>query len=429
MRYWIVKTATTERVLSGVCYMSEWLYAALAEAGHSVEINEDVTVYGFDKMVKDYPDIWEHEVIIDLSSYPQVELCEQLYRDYRGRMRLSFFGYEPLIKARGLPMFDPAAAGVNVLDGVRAYSRYRHIFRPGDCGDYDSHVVGLGGGRRFDPVFLSVGCDRKCPYCYVGYSNFPHGALSVKEAEMAIWASASKGADIHFYDEDFFTYPHMAEVLPILEEARVKWICLTTSKSLAKAIEVHGVDKIRAAGNILNEIGLETTDAGVLAKQQSLDEILKVPLNYFWLTVTFFPNETLESKAGMGRFLAAHGYAYDQLVPRIRSNSSHGGLGQFFVPYHGTPWFDRIETMGRRYTEAPTRLWPSFIGQRFLYEVPRRTSSTEYDRRWLGLYAPVEQTLSVLDECDGLRTVAGIMGGDVQKGVIIAQLAQLGAVR
>jgi len=429
MEYAILQPTSTERVLSGICYHPQWLYAAMKEKGYKVRLFEDMSMTEIDlvltSMVRRINKLEPHEVVINLSSYPQKDMCQQVWREYKDRLDITFAGYTPLIKALGLPVHRMT---VDIMDGVSAYHKYIDGFLKRTVTDYDSHLVRLDDGKPYMPLFLSVGCKRKCPYCYVGYSDFPHGNVDLDVAIEAIDSYAAKGWNIHFYDEDLFNYPQIGEVLKHLRSMPVKWICLTTSVSLAKAREEYGEDAILRSGNVLNEIGVETADEKVLVKSQRLKDIIDSELSVFWLTVTFFPSETLESKYLTGQFLQRYGHDYDQLVPRIRTNSSPGGLGQFFQPYHGTPWYDGINDEGVVLDKSPTRLWPSFVGYRFLEEVPQR-QSCQADGRWLTMYGAKSDSLRLWAECTGDRTVLELCGSDTTKLAQLAQLAQLGMVR
>ena len=376
MSYVIIQPTSTERVQSGICYMYQWLYVALREWRRDVILYEDAGMDDIDTAFAK-PERTKDQIIVDLSSYPQIDTCQQIWREYGRSHNVKFHGFEPLIRAAGLPVYESI---VPIMDGVVSYYKYTDMFLERTVSDYDEHLVSIDS-HEFLPLFLSVGCDRKCPYCYVGYSNFPHGALTLEQACKAIDHYADRGLDIHFYDEDLYAYPHIDAVLDYLQHKTVNWICLATSVNLAKAIERNGQDKILGAGNVLNEIGVETGDPTVLDKKQNLQALLRSDLRFFWLTVTFMPGETIKSKNLTGRFLAEHGQGYDDLLPRIRTNGSAGGLGQFFQPYHGTPWHKGIAKRGRLYTDRPTRLWPSFIGNAFLTCKPERSSFPGVDGR------------------------------------------------
>lgn len=418
--YIIIQPTTTERVLSGICYTSQWLYGSLIEAKKQVVLHEDVSMCGIDSIFKfslEDRDIF----IIDLSSYPQQDMCLQIWREYRHDYKIFFSGYKPLIESLGLPFFEH-----DLTAGIVNYHKHLDCFMNRPIDDYDAHVKRLDRGRPFMPIFLSVGCQRKCPYCYVGYSNFPNVQLSKEEMFRAVDYCAEMEYDIHFYDEDLFAHPEIDALIEHMIGMDVRWICLTTGVKLAEAIKRLGEKKIIDAGNILNEIGVETADPSVLKKKQELPTLLASGLNFFWLTVTFFPTETIQSKRMTGEFLRKHGYGYDEMVGRIKTNSTHGGLGQFFQPYHGTPWFEKIESMGRVYSNRPTRLYPSFVGNKFLTDIPKKAWNDDLDLRWLDLYGTQERCSELWKKCDGILTVDEITRGDLDSIVMMAQMAQLG---
>jgi len=82
--------------------------------------------------------------------------------------------------------------------------------------------------------------------------------------------------------------------------------------------------------------------------------------------MTFYPGETIGSIASALKFLTVYGLKPDNLVPRIRTNGTYGGLGQFFQPYIGTRGYQKAMENGIILTERPVRLQPSYIPFSFL---------------------------------------------------------------
>ena len=369
MKYCIIQPATWEGVQSGVCFTPYWLYAGLKEVGHEVYLYEDVTLRSFNRIpinlnripIKEYD-----RVFVDLSSYPQQDVAMEIVRSLEVEgATVSCVGYAPLIVAKGLH-YD-AYAEVVIKQGVFRFPYYHHYFKPDFFSDGDPHIRGWSRDRRIMPVFLSVGCKRGCPYCYVSHSNYPYGQDSRRHVSEIIQYCADREWDVHFCDEDFAANPEIATVLKSLAGKGVQYLCLASSTSLARLLEEYGEDYLYETGMRVVEIGYETADAKVLKKAQDIERVAAMKkVNPFWLTVTFMPGETVQSLRATGEFLREQGYQLGELTPRMQTNSTAGGLGQFFHAYHGTPWYWESLTAGEVLTETPTRLWPSFVPDSFL---------------------------------------------------------------
>lgn len=425
-RFVLLQPTTFERNLSGICYKIYWAYSALRKAGLPVEIIEDATLARADAVIRASSSA---TIICDLSTYPQIDLILDLVRSYPNR--LQFIGYSPLIKRLRLPEFDFSPLGVDVLEGAWAYPYYYDHFDRGLLSDCDEHIVSAGRdkSRVVVPVFLSVGCRRKCPYCYVGTEGYPYGQLAdIETINHVLSYVDERGWDVHFCDEDFFAHPLLGEILDILSRKSIRWIALGSSVSLSAAIKKYGPERLRAAGYYLSEVGLETVSSDVLRKNQNLGPILESGLRTLWLTVTFFPSETLASLNATGRFMKSYGMKYEEMVERLRTNGTEGGLGQFYQPYAGTPWAEGPRT-GRMLTARPTRLWPSFVGFEFLAEKPAQIVDLPGDfEKWGRLYG--------LSKSDAEDVLARLRGERIWREfkkpaeyVLLAQLARLRVIR
>lgn len=421
MKFILIQPTTTERNLSGVCYKIYWTYAALREAGHEVEIHEDATLLETDAVIRE---AGSATIVLDLSSTPQQDIALDLARAHGDR--LSFCGYSPLIARLRLLEFSPP---VDPLAGAWAYPYYYDNFDRGLLSDCDAHLESEGSVRPVVPVFLSVGCRRRCPYCYVGTPGYPYGDIPPAAIPRLLSYVDERGWNVHFCDEDFYRSPSLGLTLETLRRLSIRWIALASSVALARAMATTSADALLAAGCALNEVGLETADETVLEKRQDFGAILRSPLRTLWLAVTFFPAETVASISRTGQFLSRHGLAFDDLVPRLRTNGTVGGLGQFFQPYEGTPWGESIGAMGRMLTERPTRLWPSFVGDRFLACRPAWVGEIPDDAdRWFRLYGQGRGEAEAV-----ARRLAGQTIGEEfetpSEFVLLAQLARLGVLR
>lgn len=440
-----IQPNTLERVLSGICYKIQWLFASAVHRGRECYFYEDVSIYDADRIFARHGEAPQY--ILDVSTYSQVDTARQIVREFEDRHDICGVGLDELVADLDL-MLHPsegleaiqAALNLDMLEGAFHFDEaYPRLMERANT-DYDAHIRLVDDGKQWRPAFFSVGCDRKCPYCYVGYTSFPRGHISIDRAREVVQLAKVGGYNLHFYDEDFFAHPQIGDLLGILHGSGVKWICLTTSVTLGAAIRKFGAAYLVEAGNVLNEVGIETTDERVLEKKQDLQTIIQAPgINIFWLTVTFFPGETIASKNATGRFLFHHGYSYHEVLPRMRCNSTHGGLGQFFVPYLGTPWCERAMTDGRKISGPPSRLWPSYVPQSFYDSVPTLVNKEPFSRDsladdfwlWMSLYYGVrDAALEILSAVDGVRTVGEIVGDDPtgSRVIAMAQLAQLGAL-
>lgn len=426
----IIQPVSWDRVQAGVWYQPSWLHASATFSGLESYLYEDADLFAVDAIFAGHGP--QAQYVVDLSSYPQLDLVRQIHRERTRSYDVRFMGLDPLLREHGVgPLADAGDYQLDLAEGAFEYRRINLSMARRHADDYDGHLRSFDNGQPWCPAFFSVGCDRRCPYCYVGYVSFPRAFSSVRQAEDTIRWAAESGVNLHFYDEDFYLHPELDTILAMLEGSGVKWIALATSVSLAAAIEKYGEDTLVESGNVLNEVGVETADPSVLDKRQDLRAILAArSIRVFWLTVTFFPKETLTSRFKTGQFLQRHGYDFDQLMPRLVGNSSHGGLGQFYVPYHGTPWFESAPRKGVFLEDRPTRLWPGYVPHSFLEDVPVQTGGSVEDLRWFDIYHGAAGIWEeMLAGCDGRRTVGDICERRQSDLVAMAQLAQLGLVR
>lgn len=437
MRFLLLQPATFEDVLASVCYIVYWNDAALRRAGHHVEFHEDVSY----KSACDAVDQWHADdmVLVDVSTQPQVEVALALWRRYRGTRKLAFVGYEPFAQLHGLPFFHIKDVGADLTLGAHTYlydiDRYRHAHAT-----LDGHIQLPDGDKRpFMPAFWGVGCPRGCAYCYITKATYPYGFIGVDEGKRLLDYMRDRRWNVHFEDENFYLHPQADEFVRHLRGRGQKWICITDSVLLSKAVQRLGVPTLLESGHWLSEVGLETTAPEVLRKRQDINGLLAVQnrrldnvqvdaLNLFWLAVTLLPDETVATLNRNGRFYARHGMAHERLVPRLSTQSSEGGCGQFFVPYPGTPYWSRAQQEGRWIASPALRLRPSWIGQALLQDVPQvGRQPTEQDwTRWLTLYTADKALVAqVLDRCDGVRTVEQVTGLDPDAVAVFCCLARL----
>jgi hypothetical protein len=438
MKYVIIQPGTYEDVLASVCYMVYWNDTALLRTGAEVDFHEDATYRHACDVIDQTPQ--GDTILIDISSPPQIECALALWRTYRNFKTIMFVGYQPYSKLLGLPFFHLQTVGSDLIDGAHNYvyniqARYKHAHAT-----LDGHINVPGDDRQFMPAFFGVGCKRGCSYCYVRTdAGYPYGFIDLDEGKRLLDYMIDQGWNVHFEDENFFLHPGAEDFVRHLRGRNTKWICITDSLLLNRTVKRMGVDEMLECGHWLSEIGLESADPRVLKKKQHLTNLLAVQnrdpsnvqdgtLNLFWLAVTYLPDETISSLNRNGRFYAAHGMTHDRLHGRLKTQSSLGGCGQFFLPYPGTPYWPRVQAEGKRVASPALRLRPSWIGNAMLADVPeaaRAPTDEEFDH-WLSLYTG-DRTLPqrLLDRCDGVATVEQVTELDADALATFGSMAKL----
>jgi len=434
----IIQPTTSERVLASIAQCSYWLYAALKKKNKDVILYEDVTLLHMDEIF----DYWGKDTLylIELSNYPQIDIVNQIFLEKRNFYNMKCFGYSPLIQLYNHPELNyKEDLDVELIDGVFDFIFYHKDYKNEITFDGDSHIkITDGDTRPFVSVYLGVGCKRGCPYCCLSAFDYPYGDCSIEKAKEIIDFCVKNNFNIHFRNENFFHYKYLDELLEYLQGKNLKYICLSDSLTLKHILQKYGEDYLLSSGNFLTEIGLETIDTKVLNKKQDFS-IVDCKLNLFWLTITFQPDETITSLNQTGEFLRLYGKQRHELLEGKGkgTNSTIGGLGQFFQYYHGTEFFKDLNQKGVILTSRPIRLYPSFVGYKFLDCKPykyRRVS--EEDKQWFDLYFPdvIPEVLSLID---GQKSVIEIIQDknfkeisiDIKKLVVVAQLAKLGIIK
>lgn len=424
--YRIIQPVTFERNLNGICYMPYWVYAALKYNRQEVEIYEDVSLRELDNIEKDASCTY----LIDLSSFPQIEIGKTFYYELlqAGMPNVYFIGYEPLIELENLPVFQLSNINIDIADGIFNYIFYSDDFKYALLSDCDSHIK-CADPRKVVPVFFSVGCNRGCPYCYATTKTYPRAVATIAQIKSILDYIIERDFNIHFNDENFLNHPYLDVILNYLYGRNVNWINLTDTITLSRVQDKYSPAFLLDCGNFLNEVGLEVLDTSVLKKKQSLDSLLDSPLSIFWLTMTFLPNDSFEQIYKLGRFLKEFGYSFNALLPRIRTNSTQGGLGQFFQIYPGTPLYHTAKDLGHIYTKYSTRLRPSYIGNIILNTTVRHVREIDSgDLQWLSLYMPVERVQALDADTEGRSVSELIQERGLDVSIVLAQLARLGVI-
>jgi hypothetical protein len=116
-----------------------------------------------------------------------------------------------------------------------------------------------------------------------------------------------------------------------------------------------------------------------------------------------------------GLFLEKYGFKLEELYGRIQTNSTLGGLGQFYQSYIGTFENEDIKKKGIILSRRPVRLLPSFVPNSFLdCQVKRFRPIREEEKKWYRLYKISDELFDykpkMLANCDGSQQLDNIFG-------------------
>lgn len=378
--YVIIDPCSPEFNRGSYCYLPYILYSALTEKGYNVYLYEDFPLSRMDYLP---PDDNVGQYLIALWSYPQIEASIILDR-FLPRDKVSFFGYYPLINYTGFKSYR--MSDEDILLGIKTYWKYYEDFSYILLSDCDMHL------REYDgmvyPLFTSYGCPNACAFC-PACVNCDHHRIIVPEDEViSILANMCRDGrlNIHFTDEDFFfDIDRTYNILNWTKGLDMKFIALAHPKSLLNFIKKYGIEVIVESGMKLVEVGLETFDddlrkdmhKGSVSVCEELAELCKDKLKIFWLTLTFFPGETIKSLNATGRFLKQYGHKLDEVYDRIATNSTWEGLGQFFQAYRGSIGYDELQEKGHFLSPRGMRLVPSFIPYSFTDSIITKIDMSE----------------------------------------------------
>jgi len=442
----IIDPTSTEFNRGSFCYLPYIVFSYYKDYCDA-ELWEDFTAAQIDNIPP------EDEVLVALWSYPQVDLCKTIYR-FSASRKIKFFGYTPLVKWAGLPLkvFTPA----RIKQGIVSYANYvslgafYHIL----LSDCDMHL------NKYDgivyPLFSSYGCPRKCTFCpSCVASEHRRLCIHLDDVEIMLSTMYNRGIrNIHFTDEDFFMiHKRTHEVLKIAKRiGDFNFIALAHLDTLKKFVEEYGPECLKEFGVRLVELGFETADPALaksMKKGKSLQEYIDVYTavkdytDIFWLCLTFFPGETITTLNETGKFLREYGSKPEDLYDRIKTNSTEGGLGQFFQPYPGTPGFEDLPSLGHQIEDRPVRLMPSFLPDSFLndeiewaYKDGFRSTIPDKVWEWTEVYnlptgkiikflawVPQNVRQAILDAKNNCHLSAG------EAATFIAILARLGIIK
>lgn len=419
----IIDPASTEFNRGSFCYLPYILYSALTSKGYKVRLIENFTIAEIDSLPT------AHKTMICLWSYPQIECCLVLNRFLEDSF--SFFGYYPLIDAQCLPR--EIITDDDILLGIKSYPECFDDFKYLLLSDCDMHLNKYEG--TVYPLFTSYGCPRNCAFCPTSV-NCKRSRIEVEVDDVCDTLDRCLKQDInniHFTDEDFFY--DIDRAYKILKQQRWKgfnFIALGSVSKVQNFIDTYGENVLIDAGIRIIEVGFETADTDLSASMNkpsinAYERLAKAckKVDIFWLTLTFFPGETITTLNQTGEFLSKYGFALDEVYGRIATNGTKGGLGQFFQLYDGVKDYAEIEDKGILLTPRPMRLIPSFIPFSFLNsKIEFMRTLTEEELCWFSLYKiPVKKYPVMID-----RTIKELTN-EVDGYIFYAICARLGAIK
>tara|TARA_Y100000034_G_scaffold16121_1_gene17317 strand:- start:8200 stop:9519 length:1320 start_codon:yes stop_codon:yes gene_type:complete len=434
--YVILDPASTEFNRGGFCYLPYILYSALKEGGKEVILIEDFTVAELDNLPE------AKQYIASLWSYPQMDICFILNKFLD---RVSYFGYIPLIENLQLGLFPISEE--RLKKGLQYYPSYYKDFKYILLSDCDMHLKKYEG--IVHPLCTSYGCSNACAFCPSSVnSGWNRVVIPVDTVSLMIDSCVEQGIhNIHFTDEDFFFNADRAfDILNglIIRETEFNLIALGSSINVERFIERYGVEVLEDSGLKIIEIGFETADEDLtksmlkpsigMNRFEKLAKELEGHVDIFWLTLTFFPGETITTLNKTGAFLREYGFDKEEMYGRVRTNSTEGGLGQFFQPYHGTRGFGELGEKGVTISERPVRLVPSYIPDSFLNSGIEKVHRevTQEDKEWFALYKVPDLSKFLTKGIEGytIRAVCGMSGNHTlaDKCVFYAICARLGII-
>ncbi|MBU0778306.1 radical SAM protein [Patescibacteria group bacterium] len=394
----IIDPSSPEFNRGSFLYLPYILFSALRSKGFDVVLLEKFVCENIDAIPK------AKKYLVALTSYPQIDACLVLDRFLPEKPH--FFGYYPLIDSYRFQKYR--IPDQHIKDGIADYVLCFKDFKTILLSDCDMHLTKYSG--TVYPLFTSYGCENKCKFCPVSVNcNSNRIVVPIEKVKLILDFCEIQGyKNIHFTDEDFFFDPSRAkQILKHTQGKGFNYIALGSVHTVSKFIAKFGTDIFEETGMRLIEIGLESADSvlnkamgkGGRDRYSNLAEVAKGKVDIFWLTMTFFPGETISALRSTGLFLEQYGFKLEELYGRIQTNSTPGGLGQFYQSYIGTPENQNIGTKGISLSARPMRLIPSFVPYSFLECVIskcRKVSPEE--KKWFRLYKIDMSLVSMIED-------------------------------
>jgi hypothetical protein len=427
MKTYIIDPSSTEWNRGSFCYLPYLFYDFLTnERKEEVQFLENFTI----------PEIHKIEpnstIYVAFWSPTQKNICLELHRNFPNAL---FFGYYGFIEEYGFP--KRIISQEEIFSGIKYQGRNFDTFKTVLLSDCDSHIKGEFKGQWY-PFHTSYGCPKGCSFCPSSKNNNKQWlGLSKEEIKEKLQYFKSKGyTNLHFTDEDLFLNKFRAySILNFCEEiGGFNLIALTHSHSMISFTDTFGTDILYASGVRLLEVGFEGMNLLHEKGKHHLKECLELYQRckglVYWLTMTFAPGETIESLYATGQFLKQYGKKPEELLPRLRTNGTEGGLGQFYQPY---PNISSPEE-GIYSPFDYVRLFPSFIPASFLNQkININTDRVLEFNVWCKLYNVEKYINTMLKNAD--RTIYSVVeeyDTYIQQAefcIAVALAARLGVVR
>jgi hypothetical protein len=370
---YIIDSTSTEVNRGSYCYLPYLLYSSYLFQKKEVSFYEDFSISDFVKFIEKTEIKKGDTFLVSIWSYSQIDIAHaiQTYLKYHSiEITLKFFGYYPIIDFYGFTKFiiDKKTLMLGLENQYNIFDKVKDVF----LSDCDMHLVDYEG--EVFPFFTSYGCLNRCKFCTA--SKNTDGRIFIieeKTLRKKIDIYYRNGwHNIHFTDENFFFDAERAfAILSYMVSLGEVWnlIIMSHAKDLINFIEKYGKDILYKSGIRLFEVGLETAsislgsvEVGIMKDVSFCEQLFqKVDIPILWLTMSFFPGESISSLNKTGSFLKKYGIDPFHLYKRIRTNGTEGGLGQFFQPYHGLYDFAQLEEKGVLSPFRFIRLAPSYL--------------------------------------------------------------------
>lgn len=415
------------------------LYSALQNSGETdVRLLDDATVNEVDleKSVEN--------IVVVVTNYGQISSARAIVQWLRIRgARPVGYGFPALLHRVGLP-FHEVASPQDIAHGFLT----QHIW--GARGKYPKWILGeckphfpsLRLRRPMMPVFASVGCPRTvaCGFCPIGIQQGPALNIPGVQPDIAEFRSTVKwlqmhGYSAHFMDEDLLRV-HGAEKVRILEEEGVEWIGLVSSEALSEVLEQVPDFSNHSKHSMCQgvEVGLENVDYGVSDKTQNLMPVVQSGLPINWLTMSFLPQDSVETLQATEAFVEAHLYEPKTQTDGMKTVGGAHSTGQFYIPYEDTP-LGKLEVSREGTSTVPPEYWvrqaPNFVGRRIQAQAVASVDVSRLTPEWrvYGIH-PVQQ---YAEEICAAESIGAFMEAEHwlefrQRAMFVAVAARAGAL-
>ena len=364
------------------CYMGYLLFSAMQDLKCKVEIKENFCAAEIDTL-----DHSADQFLIVMWNHTQIEHVQTLIR-FLPKGKVLVFGFWDMIKAQHMPMYEVPAEIIQ--RGMVTYYKNFNFFKQILLSDCDMHLKGCTG--QVYPFFTTYGCPRGCNFCPTTL-NLPTtdrtgGRIATPLPELyRVFDDMIDNYGFHnwhFTDEDFYIDHERCKafcdyLVKKQKDTGLKFQIITLGErhTVNRFVEKYGWDLLVQTGIKLIEIGLESAedDLGKTMGKGGVKLCHKLanesPIPIMWLTMAFYPGETISALNKTGEFMKEHGLGLDELYDRITTNGTYGGLGQFWQYYEGfykdnKESVDRIELPGTVFSRRPMRLLPSFVPDSFI---------------------------------------------------------------